>query len=73
MHRIGSLKSNCKKLHSENKIRECTEKYEELIGKFSSLLAKSQGNDELVEKVSLFLTMETKILSLTLELRTVEF
>ena len=73
MHRIGSLKSNCKKLHSENKIRESTEKYEELIGKFSSLLAKSQGNDELVEKVSLFLTMETKILSLTLELRTVEF
>jgi hypothetical protein len=45
VHRIGSFQGNSKKVHSENRIKENTEKYEELVGKFNCLLAKSQGND----------------------------
>lgn len=45
VHRIGSLKGNSKKVHSENRIGDSTEKYEKLVDEFNSLLAKSQGND----------------------------
>ena len=64
VHNIGSLKNNTsKKIQSNIKIKENTDKYEELIFKMETFLLNNYENQALYEQISTILLMEKQILN----------